>query len=168
MTRLLPLVTVAAWVAMLWVPIADSGDDGVPVGIVITSLGGDVFDFASARPAFLLIWIGVLTAAVTVWLVRSLVIWSSAVAVVGALAVARLVTLLGDPPRIMWDGTADDGSRAFAEVIAEPAPGALLWVAGSLCLIAAGICGLAEQRRRDRRRLNRHNRPTVDSSGDQP
>ena len=164
LTRLLPLVTVAAWAAMLWVPIVDSGDDGVPVGIVITSLGGDVLDLESARPAFLLIWIGVLTAAVTVWLVRSLTSWSSAVTVLGALALIRLITMLGDPPRITWDGTAADGRRAFAEVVAEPAPGALLWTAGSLCLIAAGICGLVEQRRRDRRRLNRRNRRSVDGT----
>lgn len=149
-TRLLPLVTVVAWAAMLWVPIVDSGGDGATVDIVITSLGGDVFDVESARPAFLLIWIGVLTAAVTVWLVRSFVIWSTAVTVLGILAVVRLVTLLGDPPRIMWDGTTDDGRRAFAEVIAEPAPGALLWTGGSLCLIAAGICGFIGQRRKNR------------------
>jgi len=106
----------------------------------------------------------VLTAAVTVWLVRSLVIWSAAVTALGALALIRLITMIGDPPRIMWDGAADDGSRASAEVVAVPAPGALLWTAGSLCLIAAVV----EQRRRNRRRHNWYNRPSVDGSGDQP
>lgn len=138
--RLLPLITVAAWAITLALPILDSGDSETG-GIVVSSLGESVSSTA-VQPAFLLAWAGVLGCAASVWLFRSLTWWSIVAMLVAVMLGAFLVSVIMDPPSLLWDGVDAQGRPIGGYEVGEPAAGALVWVMGIGALFAAGVCGL--------------------------
>src|SRR5699024_12298958 len=73
--------------------------------------------------------------------------------VLGTLPGLRLPQMSGRPALLVWEGPASSGTPTRGMEVDSPAPGVGLWVLGSLCFIAAGVCGLiaAAQRTRDRR-----------------
>lgn len=141
LARLLPLLTVAAWTITLVLPILDSGTSHGP-RIVVSSLGGDVFDLTGARPEFVLAWAGVLGCAASVWLFRSLRWWSVVTMLIALVLGFFLLAMIMDPPSLLWDGVDGQGRPTGGQEIGEPVAGALAWVIGIGALFAAGVCGL--------------------------
>lgn len=139
--RWLPLVALASWVAMIWVPVLDSGNHEGP-RLVITSLGEQPIAPETSDVAFLLPWIAIVACAVTAWISRSLVMWSPAAVILGLVLLVALTLMLLDPPFFMWDGMDEQGRWVGGMEIGYPAPGAVLWALGSTALIVGGIFGL--------------------------
>lgn len=150
--RILPLLTLAAWVVTIWVPILDSASNSLHTGesmrIVITSLGRSPFEPNEAEPQFVIIWGCLLACVSTAWLVDGLRLWSWATAGFGSVMLIFLAGEIADPRIIMWDGRDSEGQWIGGMEVASPAPGAALWTIGGVALIAAGICGLIGERRR--------------------
>ncbi len=153
--RWLPLITVAAWIAMIWIPVLDSGNDRGP-RLLVTSLGEHPISPENFDVAFVLPWAAILVCAVTAWLSRSLTLWSPAAVIVGLVLLVALVAMIMDPPFFMWDGQDEQGRWIGGMEIGYPAPGAALWALGSAALIVGGIFGLAGSRHcRHRRHAER-------------
>ena len=139
--RLLPLLTVAAWALTLVIPVLDSGKNSGP-RIVVSSTGGTPFDLTDAEPVFLLAWAGVLGCAATVWLLRSLKVWSVVAIVVAVLLAVLLITTIMDPPTVFWDGIDAQGQHIGGAEVGGPATGSVLWAIGIGALFMAGLGGL--------------------------
>lgn len=138
--RLLPLVTVAAWIITIFVPVLDSGNDEGP-RITITSLGGAPLDPAELNPGFIAIWILIVIFAVLPWLFGHSRWWSATAILIGFVILLGLITVVIEPPFLMWDGQTDDGMPTGGMEVARPEFGFVLWVIGSQALVAAGACG---------------------------
>lgn len=143
--RWLPVVAVLAWVAMIWVPVLDSGNDDGP-RLLITSLGEYPISPENFDIAFALPWAAILLCAVTAWFSRSLTLWSPAAVILGLVLLVALVAMVMDPPFFMWDGQDEQGRWVGGMEVGYPAPGAVLWALGSAALIAGGIFGLVGSR----------------------
>lgn len=150
--RTLPLLALAAWVVMIWVPVLDStsttADSDVPVRIVVTSLGRLPDRAAELNFGFVVIWCCLITCAISVWLCDRLKYWSWATSVLGVIVLIFLASTIADPPTIMWDGRDGSGQWIGGMVVAAPAAGVGLGAIGGIALIAAGICGLLGEHRR--------------------
>lgn len=129
-------------VITLALPVLDSQNSTGPQ-ITASSLGGDPFDLSDAQPGFLLAWAAVLGCAASAWLLRSLRWWSVVAILVAVVLGGLLLTMLLDPPSILWDGVDDRGRPTGRQAIGEPAAGAVVWAAGIGALLAAGVLGLA-------------------------
>src|SRR5699024_2133156 len=79
--------------------------------------------------------------------------WAVAAIVLGTVLSLRLLQMIVDPPYLGWEGQTSSGTPTGGMEVAYPALGFGFWVFGSLCFIAAGVCGLIAdaQRTRDRR-----------------
>lgn len=168
----LSLLVLGIWVALLWIPIlaspAQPPGDLNPPRIVVTALGGPPFDFAEARGSMFVVAVGVLVCAAASFLLTVRArpgmhpwpdtvgrLWSVGTLFLSFCAFCVLADLLANLPTIMWDAVDEQGLPVFGTVVAEPAAGAWLWAVGSLCLLAAGVCGLLgdhRSRRADSRR----------------
>src|SRR5699024_10473896 len=87
-------------------------------------------------------WAVVLIVAVTAWLLEASRWWSVAAIVLGTVLSLRLLQMIVDPPYLVWEGQTSSGTPTGGMEVAYPALGFGLWVLGSLCFIAAGVCGL--------------------------
>lgn len=152
LARLLPLVAVICWVITIFVPVLDSGEPA-SLRIRVTSLGFSPIDMNDLDEVYLVLWIVIVTGAVTAWLFGASKWWSIAAIILGAVLSLRLLQMVVDPPYMLWDGQTADGVPTGGMMIAYPAAGFAFWVLGSLAFFAAGICGLvaAAQKNRDRR-----------------
>ena len=138
--RLLPLVTVAAWIVTIFVPVLDSGNVKGP-RITITSLGGAPLDSAELNPGFIAIWILIVIFALLPWLFGHSRWWSVSAVACSVVILLGLVVAVIDPPFLMWDGETDDGMPTGGMEVAVPDFGFVLWIIGSQALAAAGVCG---------------------------
>jgi len=141
LARVLPMLTVLAWVITLALRILDSGNTRGPT-IVVSSLGGAPFDFGEAQAIYLVSWVAVTGCAVSAWLFRSLTWWSVAAILVAVMLGTMLLGLLLDPPSVIWDGVDRQGRPIGGYETGEPAAGALVLAVGIAALLAASICGL--------------------------
>lgn len=150
--RVLPVATVACWAITIVVPVLDSGEPD-SLRIRVTSLGFSPIDMNDLDEAYLLLWAVVLIVAVTAWLLEASRWWSVAAIVLGTVLSLRLLQMIVDPPYLVWEGQTSSGTPTGGMEVAYPALGFGFWVFGSLCFIAAGVCGLIAdaQRTRDRR-----------------
>lgn len=150
--RVLPIATAACWAITIVVPVLDSGEPD-SMRIRVTSLGRSPIDMNDLDEAYLLLWAVVLIVAVTAWLLEASKWWSVAAIAIGTVLCLRLLQMVVDPPYLVWDGQTSSGMPTGGMEVAYPALGFGLWVFGSLCFIAAGVCGLVAeaQRTRDRR-----------------
>lgn len=150
--RMLPLVAVACWVITIFVPVLDSGEPD-SLRIRVTSLGFSPIDMNSLSEIHLVLWIVIVTGAVTAWLLDASKWWSVAAIVLGTVLGLRLLQMVVDPPYLLWDGQTAGGMPTGGMEIAYPAAGFVFWILGCLSFFAAGICGLvaAAQKDRDRR-----------------
>ncbi|HCG56156.1 MULTISPECIES: hypothetical protein [Brevibacterium] len=150
--RTLPLLALAAWVVMIWVPVLDSANNSLHFGdsvrIVVTSLGRLPDRAIETDFEFVIIWSCLLACAISVWLCNGLKFWSWSASGLGVVVLIFLTSESIDPPTIMWDGQDSGGQWIGGMEVASPAPGAVLWTVGGIALIAAGICGLIGERRR--------------------
>lgn len=155
--RLLPLVAVAALLITLMVPVVVPSDPRFNE-FHLTSAGEPG---STEVPLLMLaIWAAVLVAAATAWIPR----WPALrtiFAFVAALALFLLpVSILLDPPQLMWDGWDEANDRPTGGVVvAQLSLGSALWVAGSLALTASGVLGILEAVR------PRTRRPAAPSGG---
>ena len=169
---------VMLWVPVFASP-EDSSEAPHPPRIIVTALGGPPFDLDEARVSNVLVALGVLTCAAAAFLLSvrarpdshpwpdvAPYLWPDVVARLWSDVVARLwsvgtlflslcaflvlAELWANPPTIMWDAVDDKGLPVFGTVVAQPAPGAGLWLLGCVCLLAAGVCGLLSDVRRRR------------------
>ena len=140
LARLLPLVTVAAWLIGLVLPVLDSGNTNGG-RIVVTSLGGDVLEWGDVEPAFVVAWVGVVGCAVSAWLLRSLTAWSVAALLIAVALISWLGAMIADPPSLIWDGQDAQGRPTAGMEFGRPAAGALAWTIGIAALAAAAVCG---------------------------
>lgn len=147
--RILPLVTVLAWVITLAVPVLDSGNTRGPK-IVVSSLGGSPFDLSDAQATYVISWIAVVGCAASAWLFRSLTWWSLVTILVALLLGARLLGLVLDPPSLIWDGADPRGRPTGGQVIGKPSAGTWIWAMGIAALLVAGVCGLAGRVRHEK------------------
>lgn len=138
--RLLPLVTVAAWIITIFVPVLDSGNDEGP-RITITSLGGAPLDSAELHPGFIGIWFLIVVFALLPWLFGHSQWWSATAILIGVGILLGLIVAVINPPFLMWDGQTDDGMPTGGMEVALPDYGFVLWIIGSQALGAAGVCG---------------------------
>lgn len=162
--RALPLGAVACWVITIVVPVLDSGEPD-SLRIRITSLGFSPIDMNDLDEIYLVLWIVILTGAVSAWLMKASKGWSAAAIVLGTVLGLRLLQMVVDPPYLLWDGQTTDGVPTGGMEIAYPAAGFGFWVLGSLCFFAAGICGLVAETRRTRARRDRIRRCMRKSRG---
>lgn len=137
---LLPLVAVAALLITLVVPVSVSSDPAFDQ-FHLTSAGEP--GSLEALPLVLPIWGIVLLAAATAWIRRWPALWTL-FAFLAALAMVVLpAVLVLDPPHLLWDGWDEANDRPTGGmVVARPALGSALWVAGSLALSASGVLGI--------------------------
>lgn len=147
LARLLPVLTVLAWMITLALPILDSGNTRGPK-VVVSSLGGTPFDLSDAQAAYIVSWLAVVGCAASVWLFRSLTWWSLATILVAVLLGTMLVGVILDPPSLNWDGADRQGRPIGGYETGKPAAGAWVWAGGIAALFAAGICGLIGRARR--------------------
>ncbi|WP_209325618.1 hypothetical protein [Brevibacterium renqingii] len=152
--RVLPLGAVACWMITIVVPVLDSGDPD-STRIRVTSLGLSPIDMNDLDEVYLLLWIVILAGAVTAWLLAASKWWSVAAIVLGTVLCLRLLQMVVDPPFLIWDGQTASGLPAGGMEIAYPAPGFVFWILGSLCFVAAGVCGLTAEARKTRHRRAR-------------
>src|SRR5699024_5186862 len=150
--RVLPVATVACWAITIVVPVLDSGEPD-SLRIRVTSLGFSPIDMNDLDEAYLLLWAVVLIVAITAWLLEASRWWSVAAIVLGTVLSLRLLQMIVDPPYLVWEGQTASGTPTGGMEVAYPALGFGFWVFGSMCFIAAGVCGLIAdaQRTRDRR-----------------
>lgn len=148
--RCLPLVTLAIWVTMIWIPVLDSGETsgGPSLRIVCTSIGCRPVEPTAPDPEVIAVWVLLLLSALTAWMLRSLRLWSVVAVIVGIALLVILALMVADPPMTIWDGVDSQGRPTGGMVVGLPAPGALLWMVGSLGLCAAGVCGFSGELRR--------------------
>lgn len=144
--RLLPLIAVIALAVTLALPILDSANENGP-RLMVTSLGGEPFDVTETKPAFLIAWIAVSACAASVWMFRSLKWWSIATIVVSVGLGALLVATILDPPWTTWSGIDTQGRETGGAEVAEPAAGAIVWIAGITALLVAGVLGIVDERK---------------------
>ncbi|WP_210604749.1 hypothetical protein [Brevibacterium oceani] len=150
----LPWGAVACWVITIFVPVLDSGEPD-SLRIRVTSLGFSPIDMNDLDEVYLLLWVVIIVGAVTAWLMRASKWWSVAAIVLGTGLGLRMLQMVVDPPYLLWDGQTANGMPTGGMEIAYPAAGFVFWIAGSLCFLAAGICGLIAQARRTRERRDR-------------
>lgn len=143
---LFPLLALASWIVMIWVPIMDntaSDEDDV----TFTSLGRQTADLVDFEPSVVIAWLIVLICAV-VGLANDLPRWWPAIVLgLGVVLYALLVERLAHPPIVRWAGETTDGQSISASIVGYPAAGVSYWALGSAALVSAGICGLIGQRR---------------------
>ncbi|MCF2572109.1 hypothetical protein [Brevibacterium sp. UCMA 11754] len=144
---LLPLVTVAAWVITIFVPILDSGNDDGP-RIRITSLGEHPFDPATAVPGFFAVWLLVVVFSILPLLFGISRWWSGAAMVIAALLIIVLVFAALNPPSLIWDGQTAEGMPTGGMEVAVPDFGFFICLVGALALGAAGSAGSSVGRSR--------------------
>lgn len=144
--RLLPLVTVLAWVITVFLPVLDSGNLTGP-RIVVTSLGGDPLDPSGIKPPYVFAWLGVVGCAVLAWLLRSLTWWSVVTMIVTLALAVLLVSMISDPPSLLWDGVDARGHPTGGMERGAPAPGMLAWLLGIAALGVSAVLGLVGTRR---------------------
>lgn len=155
LVRLLPLVTVAAWVMTLFVPVFDSGNDVGP-RIVMNSLGTDLDFLDDPWSLFIATWVGVVGCAVSVWFSRRPRVWWSIVAMLVAVLIGIFVAMvLENPPVLLWDGVDAQGRPIGGFEKAGPAAGTVVWGIGLVALFTAGVCGLVGSRSRGDSQLSR-------------
>lgn len=147
---LLPLVTVAAWVITIFVPILDSGNDDGP-RIRITSMGENPFDPATAVPGFFAVWLVVVVFSILPLVFGISRWWSGAAMVVAALLIVVLVIAALNPPSLLWDGQTADGMPTGGMEVALPDFGFFVCLVGALALGAAGSAGSSAGRSRPMR-----------------
>lgn len=133
---------------MIWVPVLDSGSSkgNESMRIVYSSFGRRPVDFADIDPEYVFLWCVLLVCVITVWLLRSLRIWSVLAILLGIVMLAFLIMLIADPPMLIWDGQDSQGRATGGMEVGRPAFGALLWVLGGLALMASGVCGFMSGR----------------------
>ena len=159
LAQALSLAALCLWIVILWVPVFASPEDTSeaphPPRIIVTALGGPPFDLDEARVSNVLVALGVLacTAASFVLYVRARPdshpwpdvapylwpdvvarLWSVGTLFLSLCAFLVLAELWANPPTIMWDAVDDKGLPVFGTVVAQPAPGAGLWLLGCVCL----------------------------------
>ncbi|MDN5908954.1 MAG: hypothetical protein L0H76_05075 [Brevibacterium sp.] len=144
--RLLPLVSVAAWVAMIWVPIMASRTSGEG-SVILTSLGRHPIRIGDLGPDVLLPWAAVLICAAIVWIMDPPTWWSVVVILIGVGLFVMLQMILIDPPTAYFSSEDSEGEPFGATIIGRPAAGASYWILGSGALVLAGILGCIRDRR---------------------
>lgn len=147
---LLPLATVVAWVATIFVPVLDSGNDDGP-RIRITSLGETPFDQETAVPGFFAAWLLVVVFSILPLVFGISRWWSGAAMVIAALLIIVLVFAALNPPSLLWDGQTADGMPTGGMEVALPDFGFFICLVGALALGAAGSAGSSAGRSRPRR-----------------
>jgi hypothetical protein len=147
---LLPLVTVAAWVITIFVPILDSGNDDGP-RIRITSMGENPFDPATAVPGFFAVWLLVVVFSILPLLFGISRWWSGAAMIIAAILIIVLVFTALNPPSLIWDGQIAEGMPTGGMEVALPDFGFVVGLVGASALGAAGITGWSAVRSRPRR-----------------
>ena len=58
----------------------------------------------------------------------------------------RWVSLVRDPPLLMWDGQLPDGTPTGGMLVAEPTWGLVLPALTVACLVIGGLCAFARRR----------------------
>jgi hypothetical protein len=134
----LPLITVAAWLTTVFVPILDSGNTVGP-RILVTSLSFDAFPPQPVEPVFIAAWVAVLTCAGLAW-VSGVRRWWSVLAIMVAIVLAAVqIAWVLNPPFILWDGVDAQGRPVGGHEEAVPAIGILASTLGIAALFVAGI-----------------------------
>ncbi|WP_413336459.1 hypothetical protein ACH82I_07090 [Brevibacterium sp. GP-SGM9] len=147
LAQVLPLVTVAAWIITIFVPVLDSRTSTGP-GIVITSLGdADSGGRVTENPGFAALWLIILAIAALAWVFRAPKWWSGVAIIVAALLLICLMYLVIEPPFLMWDGQTPGGRPTGGMEVAYPGPGFIFWILGVGALGTAGFCGLIAEDR---------------------
>lgn len=146
LVRLLPLVTVVAWVITLFVPVFNSGNSFGP-RIVMNSLGTDLQFLDDPWPTFVATWVAILGCAVSVWFLRGFRVWSIVAMLVVAAIIVFVVLLLANPPALIWDGIDAQGRPTGGYEEAGLGAGMLVWGVGLVALLTAGVCGLLGSKR---------------------
>lgn len=147
--RLLPLLSMAAWIVMIWVPIMENTASDVK-GVTLTSLGLNTTDLVDMSPGILLAWSAVILCAATGLTMDPPAWWSAVVVAFGVGLYLMLDWILANPPSVRWRGETSSGESVNATVSGFPAAGVNFWALGSFMLIAAGISGFIAQRQRRR------------------
>lgn len=93
--------------------------------------------YRGARPG---LWVLIVIIALLPWLFGLSQWWSATAILVGVVILVGLVAVVIDPPLLMWDGQTEDGMPTGGMVVAGPDFGFVLWIIGSLALVAAGVC----------------------------
>lgn len=145
LARLLPLLTLAAWVITLAVPLFQGDDPDNPAlsdVVTVSSLGGAPFDLDAASWPFVLSWIAIAGLTVSAWFLRSLRVWSL-VAIGAAVALSlQLYSVISYPPVLLWDGMDGQGNMIGGQITGVPTVGVPIWMAGIAALGLAGVLGL--------------------------
>ncbi|WP_231445593.1 hypothetical protein [Brevibacterium zhoupengii] len=147
--RLLPLMSLASWIVMIWVPIMDNQATDEE-GVTLTSLGFNTTELVDMGPGILLAWTAVILSAAVGLTMEPPAWWSAVVVAFGVGLYPMLVGILTYPPAVRWRGETASGESISANIIGFPAAGVSFWALGSITLIVAGISGLLAQRQRRR------------------
>ena len=157
--RLLALMSIVAWMVMIWVPILDSGTRGNG-SVVVTSLGRLPIGTDDFNLGVLLPWMGVLFGAAVVWLIDSPRWWSAVVIVIGLALFVMLPLLLLDPPTAYSTVEDSAGEVHGVTIVGRPAPGVSYWSLGSGTLVMAGLLSFVGDRLRADKRLRYSGAPS--------
>lgn len=141
LARVLPLLSVATWVVMIWVPIfADhSSDKG---RVTSTSLGTVPIGIGDLSSHVVLPWVVVCVCAAGMWLMDSPLWWSIVVILLGMTLLIMLGEKLMDPPMARSPFTHASGEPGEVTIVGYPDAGVSYWALGSGALVIAGIAGI--------------------------
>lgn len=147
--RLLPLMSLASWIVMIWVPIMDNQATDEE-GVTLTSLGLNTTGLVDMSPGVLFAWTFVILSAAVGLSMDPPTWWSAIVVAFGVSLYFMLYGILAYPPTVRWRGETASGESISANIVGFPAAGVSFWALGSITLIVAGISGLIAQRQRRR------------------
>ena len=147
--RLLHLLAVLSYTVASFVPVLATEPDGSALSIRVSALGGmqdDGIGPEGLSPAALLVWLLVALAAAGVLVRPASRAWSLVSLIVAAAVAQRWVSLVRDPPLLMWDGQLPDGTPTGGMLVAEPTWGLVLPALTVACLVIGGLCAFARRR----------------------
>lgn len=156
LARQLPVVSVAAWVVMIWVPIfANHASDDERV--TLTSLGAPPVSMGDLGLDVILPWLVVLCCAAVSWFMDPPLWWSVMVILFGIVLLIMLEVSMFDPPTAHSVINYSSGESREVTIAGFPDAGVGYWNLGSGALVCAGAAGIAghlgERRRRSFRQL---------------
>lgn len=139
--RLLPLMSLAAWVVMIWVPIFANRatEDG---SVTVTSLGRLPIGVSDIGLGISLPWTAVILCAAVAWLIDPPLWWSIVVVLIGIALFIMLEMSMIDPPTARLVITDSSGEHSGVTLVGYPDAGVSYWILGSGALVIAGIAGI--------------------------
>lgn len=140
--RLLPLVSVAAWMVMIWVPIfANHASDDKRV--TLTSLGTPPINMVDPGLDVILPWVLVLFCAAVSRLMEPPLWWSVVVILFGIALLIMSEVSMFDPPTVRSVVNYSSGESSEVTISGYPDAGVGYWILGSGALVCAGTAGIA-------------------------